>query len=97
MRAAPYVLCLQIKQPSVPALYQLASADIFAFPKKQSHIAKLIQLPPAGQPVMAGDVALPPLLIFNLQLPLYMVSGWVGAGCVAGWDAAPRRRGIEAL
>jgi hypothetical protein len=68
-------LCLQVKVASERPLYNLIAADVFHFPAKQNHIARLLHLPQAGNPVMAGDVALPPLMIFNLQLPLYQVRG----------------------
>jgi len=73
IRSLDYVKT-KIKQPSLPAMYQLVTADVWSLPSKQAHIAQHLQLPPSGSPVMAGDVELPPLLIFNLQLPLYMAT-----------------------
>lgn len=53
------------------------TSDIYAFDIKLNHIAKHVQLPVA--PVL-GDMShlppeerLPPLLIVNIQLPLYQV------------------------
>ncbi|KAJ9507108.1 hypothetical protein QJQ45_004731 [Haematococcus lacustris] len=64
----------KVKVASSDAMYRLVCADIFACSTKQDHIAKLVNLPASQNPVMAGDVALPPLLIFNLQLPLYQAT-----------------------
>jgi hypothetical protein len=63
---------------SEAALYRCVAVDVFATPRKADHIAKLVNLPACGAPVMSGDVALPPLLICNLQLPLYPVRSGMG-------------------
>lgn len=53
--------------------------DIYSFDFKLGHIAKHVQLPPVPQ---LGDMSglpreerLPPLLVVNIQLPDYPVSG----------------------
>jgi hypothetical protein len=56
---------------SAGAIYRLVAVDIIRTESKASHIARLVTLPPARDAVRVGDTALPPLLIFNLQLPSY--------------------------
>jgi hypothetical protein len=56
---------------SAGAIYRLVAVDVLRTESKASHIARLVTLPPACEPARVGDVALPPLLIFNLQLPSY--------------------------
>lgn len=74
VRSQDYMRTKQ-KIPSKPPLYTLAAADVFATESKQGHIARLVQLPQAGPPAQAPDgFTLPPLLIFNLQLPLYQAA-----------------------
>lgn len=66
-----------MKVDSAPAIYRLAAADVFTCDTKASHVARSVSLPPARGAVMVGDVALPPILIFNIQLPSYS-SGFFG-------------------
>jgi hypothetical protein len=68
----------QVKVNSDKAIYRLLAIDLYNTDAKVLHVAKHVQLPPSGPPVMvrsgvpgAPDVALPPLLVFNLQLPSY--------------------------
>lgn len=60
-----------MKVHSSKAIYRLVAIDLFRTDSKAFHVARLFNLPPARDPVMIGDVALPPLLIFNVQLPQY--------------------------
>jgi len=63
-----------------------------------TQVARYVGLPPARAAVRVGDVALPPLLIFNLQLPRYpagffgpgdgageSVVSFLGGGTMSGW------------
>ena len=61
----------QVKVNSSKAIYRLVGIDVFRTDAKAFHLARLVHLPPARDPVMVGDVALPPLLVFNVQLPQY--------------------------
>jgi len=67
----------QLKVSSDKSIYRLAAIDLFRTDAKAFHIARLMTLPPTRDPVMVGDVALPPLLIFNVQLPQY-AAGFFG-------------------
>jgi hypothetical protein len=68
----------RVKINSEKAIYRLVAMDLFSTEVKALHVAKHLLLPQTGPPVMvksdtpgAPDVALPPLLIMNLQLPSY--------------------------
>jgi hypothetical protein len=66
----------QVKVPGEPSLYQVAAADVFSFPTKRFHLAEVVNVPqPSGKCVRAAKAAgLPPMIIFNIQLPIYSVS-----------------------
>lgn len=66
----------RIKEPSEGSIYQLIGMDMYSFDFKLYHIAQHVELPPVprlgpGAEVLPKDQRLPPLLIMNLQLPLY--------------------------
>ena len=57
---------------------RLVGVDAYEFEKKLYHIAQHVELPPAprvgpGHSALPQDQQLPPLLIINIQLPLYPV------------------------
>jgi hypothetical protein len=56
---------------SAKAIYRLAAVDVFQTDAKAFHVAARAASPPppARPPALVGDVALPPVLIFNIQLP----------------------------
>lgn len=64
------------KEPSGPCMYRLVGVDVYSFDFKLYHIAQHVQLPevpvvgPAAQ-ALPADQKLPPLLIINMQLPMY--------------------------
>jgi len=71
----------KLKTNSEKAIYRLVAMDLFSTEAKTLHVAKHLVLPQTRPPVMvksdipgAPDVALPPLLIMNLQLPSYQPS-----------------------
>eukprot|EP00882_Tetradesmus_deserticola_P020960 GHRQ01022653.1.p4 GENE.GHRQ01022653.1~~GHRQ01022653.1.p4 ORF type:complete len:111 (+),score=42.36 GHRQ01022653.1:1463-1795(+) len=71
------------KQASSKAIYQLVGMDLFSTEAKAYHVAKQFALPATGPGVMCKsvsgngpDVALPPLLIMNVQLPDYPAAFW---------------------
>ncbi|KAI8464727.1 MAG: hypothetical protein J3K34DRAFT_104695 [Monoraphidium minutum] len=61
----------KVKEHSGGAIYRLAAVDVFTTEAKAFHVARLFSLPAARGPVLAGDAALPPILIFNILLPAY--------------------------
>ena len=71
----------KLKVNSEKAIYRLVAMDLFSTEAKTLHVAKHLVLPQTRPPVMvksdipgAPDVALPPLLVMNLQLPSYQPS-----------------------
>ncbi|KAF6265439.1 hypothetical protein COO60DRAFT_1623849 [Scenedesmus sp. NREL 46B-D3] len=73
----------KLKQASSKAIYRLVGMDLFSTDTKAYHVAKQFALPATGPPVMCKsasgsgpDVALPPLLIMNVQLPDYPAAFW---------------------
>jgi hypothetical protein len=76
VRSVDYIRT-KLKVSSEKAIYRLAGVDVFRTDAKAFHVARLVTLPPARDPVRVGDVALPPLLVFNVQLPQY-AAGFFG-------------------
>eukprot|EP00877_Chromochloris_zofingiensis_P004334 jgi/Chrzof1/13901/Cz08g16190.t1 len=77
IRSSDYMRTKQ-KVSSAKAFYKLVAADLFATDTKAFHIAKHMQLPAHSDPVLVrsgggspADTVLPPLMIFNIQLPNY--------------------------
>lgn len=82
IRSQDYMRSKQ-KQASSKAIYRLVGMDLFSSESKAYHVAKQFALPATGPPVMCKpvsgggpDVALPPLLIMNVQLPDYPAAFW---------------------
>ena len=73
----------QIKVASAKSIYRLVGVDLFRTDAKAFHAARLVTLPPAREPARVGDATLPPLLIFNVQLPSY-AAGFFGPSDGAG-------------
>ncbi|KAI8466835.1 MAG: hypothetical protein J3K34DRAFT_52796 [Monoraphidium minutum] len=69
----------QVKVSSSKAIYRLAAVDVFRTDAKAFHVARTVSLPAARDPVMVGDAALPPLLVFNVQLPQYPAAFFGGS------------------
>lgn len=65
----PDYMRTKVKQPSTKPFYRLVAMDMFSFPSRANHIARHMALPPIPQHPTA--TTLPPMLIVNLQLPLY--------------------------
>lgn len=65
----------QVKVPGLPSLYKVAGADVFGFPCKRFDIAESVQVPqPSAKCIRAAKAAgLPPMIVFNIQLPIYAV------------------------
>lgn len=63
----------KVKVHSGPAIYKLAATDFVSYSHKTLHVAKSVNLPPAPAPkhLIGPDLYLPPVLIFNIQLPTY--------------------------
>lgn len=72
-------LCLppQVKIQTDEPIYEMVACDLFSVTSKKDtqQIGRMVQLPPAPPPVLYGDTVLPPLIIINLQLPMYQVGG----------------------
>lgn len=69
----------KVKVPSEPSIYRLVGADMYSFDSKLYHVAQHITLPTQprlgpGAADLPPDQQLPPLLIFNVQLPTYAPS-----------------------
>jgi hypothetical protein len=67
------------KQPSHSSIYRLLGVDMFTFDRKAYHIAQHVELPKVGlensaSGYLLGSHGIPPLLIINLQLPMYAPS-----------------------
>lgn len=78
VRSANYMRS-KVKEPSGPCVYRLLGVDVYNFDFKLYHIAQHVQLPEPpvlgpGAHALPADQQLPPLLIVNLQLPLYAPS-----------------------
>jgi hypothetical protein len=73
---SPLLLRPQVKVSSDKAIYRLVGIDLFRTDQKAFHLARLVGLPPARDPVMVGDTPLPPLLVFNVQMPQYPAAFW---------------------
>ena len=67
---------MQTKVPGDPQLYKVAAADIFGFPSKRLNIAPSVNLPQPSPKCIASAKAagLPPMIVFNISLPIYPVS-----------------------
>jgi len=66
----------KIKESSAQAIYRLIGVDMYSFDFKLFHIAQHVELPTAptlsaAAQVLPKNQRLPPLLIINMQLPLY--------------------------
>ncbi|KAK9837141.1 hypothetical protein WJX81_005930 [Elliptochloris bilobata] len=72
------------KVPSAPAIYRLLGCDVYSFEFKINHIARHIRLPEppelgAAALALPPERRLPPLLVINIQLPMYPTSLFGGA------------------
>lgn len=67
VRGVEYMRTKQ-KVASATPFYQLLGADCFSFDQKFFHVAKSVTLPEVPP---SNDPVIPPLLIVNLQLPMY--------------------------
>ena len=63
----------------------MVGADMFTFPTKQLHVAKLVNLPtlPPPRHTLAPGLHYPTLLIMQIMLPAYSVRD--GGGDLAVW------------
>eukprot|EP00887_Chlorella_sp_A99_P000473 scaffold17.g473.t1 len=78
IRSAQYMKT-KVKVASAPPIYRVLGVDMYSFDSKLFHVAQHVELPKPPQlgPAAAAlppDQQLPPLLIFNVQLPTYAPS-----------------------
>lgn len=63
----------KVKIPSACCMYTIVGCDSFSFEAKVDHMAEQVQLPEPSQAAleMSKKLNLPPLLVINLQMPMY--------------------------
>lgn len=63
----------KVKIPSACCMYTIVGCDSFSFEAKVDHMAKQVQLPEPSEAAleMSKKLNLPPLLVINLQMPMY--------------------------